>query len=148
VVFGQDFISDVVNGTPPDTKLCKADDHDRNNDDGRIKAKTGCSEPACQDDANGQVAEGHSKVTAQEPEDISQVGSFRQMSPNKNEVISLPFPLRQSPGSDRCSKVLQRFFELRNFYFAKVFDLIVHRGEFGFQDSVGIFLGLQRVAGC
>ena len=83
MVFGQKFIADMVNCTAADAQLRKADHHDRNNDDGRIKTKPCCPKPACEDNADGQVAECHRQVAAKEAEDIAQVASFCQWPENK-----------------------------------------------------------------
>jgi len=76
MVFGQKLISDMVDGTPSDPKLGKANDHDRNNNDGRIKAESCSSQHAGENDPDGKVAEGHRQIAPQETENITQVGSF------------------------------------------------------------------------
>jgi len=83
MVFGQDLIADMVNGTAADSKLREPDHHDRNDNDGRIETKPCCTKQPGKDDPYRKVAERHHQVAAQDAEDVAQVGSFRQSSGNK-----------------------------------------------------------------
>ena len=83
MVLGQQFVADMVDGASPDSQLRKPDHHDRNHDDGGIETKPGCPEPARKDHADGQVAQGYGQIAPKQAEDVTQIGSFGQMSGNK-----------------------------------------------------------------
>ena len=62
MILRQDFLADVINCAAADAKLRKANHHDRHNNDGRIKSKSGGAKKTYQNNPDRQVANGYCEV--------------------------------------------------------------------------------------